>query len=185
MPSPQNTNQTDPAHVSSGYMAQKKVILELDVNGERIRLANVEDLSLSYTVATEDVVLLGSTITQHFPTHASIEGSMTIHTTHGLWLDLVSQHSRLGCMPSVNFRVTQPPEKILTPSNASSARTTSELGDFGFTLYNLVFTSLPLVELSASSGSLALKSGVTFVANGIQINNNLKGNEFLANLLSQ
>lgn len=179
------TNQSDPSLVSSGYLSQKHIILELDVGGSRIRLENVEDFSLNYTVNTEDVVFLGSTIVQHFPTHASLGGSMTIHTTHGIWLDIISQHSRLGCMPSVNFRVTQPPEQILKPTNASLVRSSQEMGDFSFTLYNLVFTSISLSSVSAGSNSMALKAPVTFTANGIQINNNLKGNDFLKNLVKQ
>lgn len=174
--------QADPALVSSGYLSQKNIILELDANGNRLRLENVEDLSLNYTVNTEDVVFLGSTLTQHFPTHASIDGSMTVHTTHRFWLDIVTHHSRLGCMPSVNFRVTQPPEPIQNMTNSSSALKAQEMGDFSFTLYNLVFTNLPLVASSAGSSSLGLKANVQFVANGIQINNNLKGNDFLRGL---
>lgn len=176
------TTQADPALVSSGYLSQKNIILELDANGKRLRLENVEDFSLNYTVNTEDVVFLGSTLTQHFPTHASLEGSMTVHTTHGIWLDIVSQHSRLGCMPSVNFRVTQPPEPIQNMTNSSSALKAQEMGDFSFTLYNLVFTNLSLAAFSAGSSSMALKATVPFIANGIQINNNLKGNDFLRGL---
>lgn len=173
------SNQADPAQVSSGYLSQKNVILEMDVEGQRVRLDNVEDLSLSYTVNTEDVVFLGSPITQHFPTHATLEGSMTIHATHALWMDIISQHSRLGCMPRVNFTVTQPPEKIVTPANASNLRATLETGDFSFTLYGLVFTNLSLLNFSASSGNYALKAPVPFTANGLQIINNLRGSELL------
>lgn len=175
MPNKLTSGQSDPAYVSSGYLSQKNIILEMDVDGNRIRIENAEDMSLTYTVNTEDVVFLGSTVTQHFPTHASLSGSITIHTTHATWLDIVSQHSRLGYMPSVNFRVTQPPVTISSTVDPSVIHTNPDTGEFSFTLFNVVFTDLPLLNFSSSSGAVALKAAIPFTANGIMIHNALKG----------
>lgn len=177
-------NQPDNAYVSSGFLQQKRAIVEMDVNNRRIRLINVDALSVNYDISTEDVTFLGSTITQHFPTFASISGSMTVHTTHGIWLDIVDHHSRFGYFPRVNFRVTQPPERILgAPSGTSSVYESTGTGDFNFTLYDLVFTSLTLMSASASGGNTGLTATLPFTANGIQVNNNLKGNGILSDFL--
>lgn len=185
MPNKLTSGQSDPAYVSSGYLSQKNIILEMDVEGNRIRIENAEDMSLTYTVNTEDVVFLGSTVTQHFPTHASISGSITIHTTHATWLDIVSQHSRLGNMPSVNFRVAQPPTTIQSTMDPSIMNSKPDMGEFSFTLFNVVFTDLPLINFSASSGAVALKATIPFTANGIVIHNTLKGSELFKSTRSR
>lgn len=127
--------------------SKPKVTITLDVARRQIQLKNAQILTLNITNNMMDFIFLGNPIVQHYPIHASYNGSMKIETKYEIWDELSNYQKEKGCFPVVH--VTSPLHEL--------------------TLYRLTFTSLPFLVIKPASENeeSLLTANVTFTAEEI------------------